>query len=66
MDVFCSLLLGLIELQGNTDEKGLMLRPRALGKNLVLTISGKSLNLFEPILSAVNGSNHYLSAFGDD
>lgn len=33
---------------------------------LVLTVSGKSLNLSELILLVKNENNHYLSAFGED
>lgn len=42
-----------VELQGTVDEKRPSLEPGE-GEVLVLIIAGKSLNLPEPILSAVN------------
>lgn len=64
MDVACSLLLGLAELQGNVDEKSPCLNEAALGEILVLTISGKSLNLSEPVLSKYR-RKYYISEFGE-
>lgn len=47
-----------VELQGTVDEKRPSLEP---GEVLVLIIAGKSLNLPEPVLSAVNESDYYLT-----
>lgn len=65
MDVFCS-LLGLTELQGNVDEKKAHVwSQEALGKILLWTISGKSLKLFEPVVSEYR-NNYSLSELGED
>lgn len=57
----CLLLSPGFQLQGNADEKGQAWSQTALGEILALTISGKSLNLSEPVLWVIDGNDYYLS-----